>query len=86
MNASTKLPTTKVLAATLAASAATFLVDLITQVWPAFPPSGEPFFVAAFTLTVAYIIPERPSSYARVTPPQAKPLGEAIEDFVEGEG
>ncbi|MEO0558210.1 MAG: hypothetical protein AAF170_08510 [Bacteroidota bacterium] len=68
MNASTKLPTNKVLAATMASTAGVFFADLLVTLWAAFPASGEPFLVAAFTFAVAYYVPERRSSYSRVAP------------------
>ena len=59
VNQPTPFPTRKVQAMTMAAAAGTFLADLASQAWPAFPASGEPFFVALFVFAVGYVVRDR---------------------------
>ena len=51
-----RAPTRKAMAATVAAAVGTFLADLATAAWPAFPESGEPAFVALLVFAAAYVI------------------------------
>lgn len=58
------LPTAKVTASTLAALGAPFLVDVLHQVWPAMPPSAEPFIYALFVFLAGWWMPEIDRTHA----------------------
>lgn len=53
------MPTRKVGSATLGSAAGYFLADVAAQAWPAFPDSGELFFVVLFTFAAGYLVKER---------------------------